>query len=275
MSKAKGLVTYEEYGPGYRSDLVAHHNLRTAPKEAGFLLPFLSDGMNILDCGCGRGSITLGLADLLPSAKITGCDVGIEVLDAAKSDAKDRGLSNVSFKLASVYNLEFQDANFDAVLVHAVLQHLSEPAAALKELHRVMRPGGVIGLRDDDRGSMILAPESADMARALEVMDWFMKDSGGDPQAGRRHRARLIEAGFTDVVCSATCEVDGTSRETEARGLLAANAFRGKLGKRAVAAGYIDERECEYLANVCECWGRDPAAFDSITWCEAVGRKAQ
>ena len=109
------------------------------------------------------------------------------------------------------------------------------------------------------------------MDRAFEVMDWFMLDSDGDPFAGRKHRERLHDLGYVNIIGSATCEADGTAHSTLHRGDMAAAAFRGKLGQRAVEAGICSVQECEKLAQACADWGRHPAAFDCITWCEAVG----
>lgn len=267
------VLTHEEYGPGYRRELIEHHNTRTAVKDAGFLMPFLKDGQDILDCGCGKGSITLGIAANRPGARVVGCDIGAKVLEEAGQDAIGAGLTNASFQVGSIYDLPFPDQSFDAIIAHAVFQHLARPEAALSELDRVLRPGGVIGLRDDDRGSMVLAPEIDGMDRAFEVMDWFMLDSSGDPFAGRKHRDRLHRLGYIDIIGSATCEADGTPQSTRHRGDMAAAAFRGKLGRRAVEAGICSEEECERLAVACETWGNHPAAFDCITWCEAVGTK--
>ncbi|MEP6394667.1 MAG: class I SAM-dependent methyltransferase, partial [Paracoccaceae bacterium] len=170
----EAVLKHEEYGPGYRRELIEHHNARTAENDARFLLPHLAGRVDILDCGCGKGSITLGIAKAYPAARVVGCDIGEGVVAEAQADALLASLENVTFQIGSIYSLPFDDGSFDAIIAHAVFQHLSKPEAAMAELDRVLRPGGVIGLRDDDRGSMVLAPHTEAMARALEVMDWFM-----------------------------------------------------------------------------------------------------
>ena len=134
----KLVVTHEEYGPGYRRELIEHHNTRSASKDAGFLLPFLHDKQNILDCGCGKGSITLGIASEFASARVVGCDIGEKVLQEAQIDAERGGLTNLSFEVGSIYALPFSDNSFDAVIAHAVFQHLAMPDAAIAELDRVL-----------------------------------------------------------------------------------------------------------------------------------------
>lgn len=271
--KSQNLLIFEQYGPGYRRELVSQHNSRTAPRDAAFILPFISSPEVIVDCGCGRGSITIGLAGLFPEARVIGIDIGDGVIAAARHDAEVAGLGNIEFRIGSAYQLPLDDDGCDVVFANAVIQHLARPELAVDEFYRVLRPGGVIGLRDDDRGSMVLAPITAAMTEALAIMDWYLVDSEGDPFAGRRHRERLAAAGFGEIVCSATVEADADLNATARRGALAADAFRGGLGERAVQAGKIGEADRMRLAEACEKWGNDPAAFDCITWCEAVGRK--
>jgi ubiquinone/menaquinone biosynthesis C-methylase UbiE len=270
---SQNFLTFEQYGPGYRPKLVSQHNSRTASRDAGFALPFISNPKIIVDCGCGRGSITIGLAELFPEAQVIGFDIGEEVIAAARSDAEAAALGNIEFRIGSIYHLPLDDDCCDVVFANAVVQHLARPELALGEFYRVLRPGGLVGLRDDDRGSMVLAPISDAMIEALAIMDWYLADSEGDPFAGRRHRERLTSAGFGEIVCSATVEADADLNATARRGALAADAFRGRLGERAVQAGKIDQAGRTRLAEACDNWGNDPAAFDCITWCEAVGRK--
>ena len=152
------IVTHEDYGPGYRRELIKHLNTRTVQEDASFLLPYLTGRSDILDCGCGKGSITLGVARAFGAARVVGCDIDEDVLAEARADAMGAGLKNVTFRTGSIYSLPFEDESFDAIIAHAVFQHLSKPEAAMAEFDRVLCTGGVIGLRDDDRGSMVLAP---------------------------------------------------------------------------------------------------------------------
>ena len=62
------------------------------------------------------------------------------------------------FEVGDIYELPFSDASFDAALANGVVMHLSEPLRALAELRRVLRPGGVAGVRDPDWGASLRAP---------------------------------------------------------------------------------------------------------------------
>jgi ubiquinone/menaquinone biosynthesis C-methylase UbiE len=123
---------------------------RTAATHAKFLLPHISAGMRVLDCGCGAGSITLGLAEAAAPGEVIGIDVEPVQIERAQSLAAAQGATNVQFKVADITCLPFPDASFDAVFAHAVLYHLADPHHALKECRRVLRPTGCIGIRDID-----------------------------------------------------------------------------------------------------------------------------
>ena len=81
--------------------------VRTAAKWVGFFLPHLRSGMSLLDCGCGMGSITLDLAEIVAPGQVVGIDVDAGQLEGARSLAHRRGVANVHFEVASVYDLPF------------------------------------------------------------------------------------------------------------------------------------------------------------------------
>src|SRR5699024_7390330 len=82
--------------------------------------------------------------------------------------------------------LLLDDANFDVVHAHQVLQHVSNPVSALGEMARVCHPGGVIGVRDCDYSSFAWFPELPELSRWLELYILAARRNGGEPDAGRR-----------------------------------------------------------------------------------------
>src|SRR5215471_19140310 len=91
---------------------------RTAATSAAFFLPHLRAGMRLLDCGCGPGSITVGLAAEVSPGETIGLDLQEAQLDRARQVAADQSLSNVRFEIGSVYDLPFADASFDVAFAH-------------------------------------------------------------------------------------------------------------------------------------------------------------
>jgi SAM-dependent methyltransferase len=126
---------------------------RTASHAAGFFLPYLRPGMRVLDVGCGPGSITLGLAEAVAPGAVVGIDLQPAQVEQARAFAATRGVTNVRYEVADLYALPFPDVAFDAAFAHTVVIGLREPVRALAELRRVLRPGGLVGVRDPDWGT--------------------------------------------------------------------------------------------------------------------------
>src|SRR5688500_8965794 len=99
---------------------------RTAAVAAAFLLPHLQSGMRVLDCGCGPGSITLGLAKVVAPGEVVGVDPRDSRLDMARAAAIAEGIGNARFEEGAIHALPFADGTFDAALVHAVMEHITE-----------------------------------------------------------------------------------------------------------------------------------------------------
>ena len=144
------------YIHGHHPSVLQSHTWRTAENSAAYLLPELTPAMAILDVGCGPGTITAGLADRVPDGHVTAIDA---VPDIVAKAAADVPRDNLTFTTGDVYALDYPDASFDVVHAHQVLQHLADPVAALREMRRVTKPGGLIAARDGDYGAMVWYPD--------------------------------------------------------------------------------------------------------------------
>jgi ubiquinone/menaquinone biosynthesis C-methylase UbiE len=262
----------ETYSPGYNTELVSSFQLRSAQKEASFFMPFIKKGSVVLDCGCGPGSITIGIAVHQNVDRVVGVDFEEKQLSLASERVKEMNINNVTFCKGNIYSLDFPNDSFDAVFVNGVFQHLKEPMCALSEILRVLKQGGVVGLRDDDHGSMILAPSNPEIDKLLELLNRHMIQSGGDPYAGRHHKSRLIAAGFTDVQVSVSCEYDKTMEETRRRADVAISLIKN-MKEKVIALGWVNRQEVKAMTTAIDIWGSDPGAFNATMWCEAIGFK--
>src|SRR5262249_49167165 len=115
---------------------------RRTGEVAAFLKPHLRAGMRLIDCGCGPGSITADLAGVAAPGTTVGIGLREEAVIAARELARKRTISNLAFQAASLYQLPYAEGSFDAAFACAVLQHLAAPLSALKEMRRVLKPGG-------------------------------------------------------------------------------------------------------------------------------------
>lgn len=116
-------VTAATYSPDAHQMMAA----RTATRDAGFFLPYLHPDMSLLDCGCGQGTITLGLAEIVAPGEVVGIDIDPDQIERARALAAERGAKNVRFEVADIYALPFPDGSFDAVFGNQLLLWLSDP----------------------------------------------------------------------------------------------------------------------------------------------------
>lgn len=96
----------------------------------------------VLEVACGTGIISLALSDALST--ITAIDYADEMLNVAKEKQLEQNIGNVSFQNGDVYNLNFNDHSFDAIVGMNIFHLLPEPQNALAEIKRVLKPDGTI-----------------------------------------------------------------------------------------------------------------------------------
>jgi len=246
----------ESYTPGYTQNASDFMARRSADTHAAFLLPHLRDSLRLLDCGCGPGSVTCDFARIMTSGRVTGIDREESQIERARSCAASQHLHNVTFEVGSIYELPFPEASFDVVFAHAVFEHLSSPAAALAELHRVLAPGGLVALRSPDWGGFIVAPDTAGLQSAINRYMEIQTANGGDVYAGRKFPGLLRSAGFAARSFSATYECYQSP------------PFIGEyLALRLATAGA--HAEAEALRE----WSRHPDAIFAQAWCEILGTR--
>ncbi|AQQ69823.1 Demethylmenaquinone methyltransferase [Limihaloglobus sulfuriphilus] len=114
--------------------------------DAGWKRRFVSmippDSRRILDIAAGTGDIAIKTARSLPEADLTAIDASENMLAAAADKAQKNGLANrINFQKADMLRLPFDDGSFDCVTMVYGLRNAADTAAAIREIHRVLRPG--------------------------------------------------------------------------------------------------------------------------------------
>ncbi|MUG98839.1 methyltransferase domain-containing protein [Scytonema sp. UIC 10036] len=261
----------ENYTPGYSTNATQFMAHRTAKSHAAFFMPYLNPEMKLLDCGCGPGTITLGLAQAVFPGTVTGIDLENSQLDIARESASKQSVGNVDFIQASVYHLPFPDSSFDAVFAHAVFEHLQKPLQALQEILRVLKPGGKVGVRSPDWGGFLIAPSTPELDLAMSYYKFLQQHNGGNVNVGRELGALLRQAGFTQIKTSASYEsYEPLSLATE---YLALRIQASEQVERAVERGWTDVQAIATMNQALQEWSLHPDRFFAQAWCEAIGHR--
>lgn len=268
----------EVYSHGHHASVLRSHRWRTAENSAAYLLPHLRTSDHVLDVGCGPGTITLDLAARLRSGRVVGVDSAPDVVAAAQQEAATLGFDGstgvgadrVEFVFGDVYALDFDDDSFDVVHAHQVLQHLGDPIAALQEMRRVCRPGGLVAARDADYAAMTWHPHNAGLDRWLDLYHRVARSNGGEPDSGRRLRSWGLSAGFRAVRASASAWCFAEEDVAWWSQSWAERVTESNFANQALGAGLAQPSELQALAAAWRDWATAPDAWFAILHAEIL-----
>ena len=121
-----------------------HWGRQLEPAQARLLeMADLQPGERVLDVACGTGLITFSAADAVgPEGAVVGTDLSGEMVEAVQSEAGRRGLTNLSCERMDAEHLDLPDESFDVALCALGLMYAPDPIEAMREMHRVLVPGG-------------------------------------------------------------------------------------------------------------------------------------
>lgn len=268
-----------EYGLEGSAEMDAQMRRRRSELQADFLSPHLKPGSTLIDIGCGQGTITVGLAEAVAPGMVRGFDLQKQHIESARGLAREKGLKNVQFEVGDIHNLPCAPDSFDVAYANAVFFHLADPKGALSVVHRILRAGGVLGVRDtgvNDIKALVFEGRGAKAARrAMEIMADTMVAASKNPYGGRQGLVMnhlCHQAGF-DVL-----EIVGQWEISRAAETLAVRGDRlpieGPVGDRAIQLGLTTREEIEDLGEeVRRHWFTDPEAFSALPWFAVVARK--
>jgi SAM-dependent methyltransferase len=254
------------YTHGHHESVLRSHRWRTAENSAGHLLPLLRPGMRLLDVGCGPGTITMDLAELVgPEGRVTALERTDEALDLARAEGERRAVANVDFVVGDVQGLDVADGSFDVVHAHQVLQHVDDPVRGLREMARVCRAGGTVAARESDYSAFTWFPEVPGLDRWLEVYLAVARSNDAEPDAGRRLLSWARAAGLSDVRAGSSTWCYSTPIDRAWwGGLWADRIVDSDLARQAVERGIATEAELAEVADGWRTWAASDDGWFSV-----------
>jgi len=198
-------------------------------------------GDRVLEVGCGTGVVARDLARLVGRrGAVTAVDTSATLLARARELSRGAPGGRIVFRRADGHRLPFADRRFDTVLAITVILHVEDPLRVVKEMARVTRPGGRVGLQDQDFG--LVGAAHPDRALTARILEGVAARIYPEPHSGRRLGALLRAAGFADVRMLADVYQD-TTLTRFSRNFLerrAENAVRFGIVDAATAEGWLD-----------------------------------
>ena len=261
---------------GYDVDVIqAQYASREAASVVDFLLPYVQPGMSVLDCGCGPGTITQGLARIAAPGRVVGCDLEPGMVERAVELAAGANLANLSFQEANILDLPFEDDTFDVVLSCAVTEHLSDPVGAMAELGRVVKPGGVVGITRTEWAAHMISPPCPAVERFFELFEHGFRTQGGTMSGGKDLPRLLGEAGLEVVDLVLTFSSAYTPEPVNPMVAGWAEWIENlPLFDRVIEEGLTDRAELDAMCAEMREWAAQPGRVAATGGARAVARKA-
>jgi ubiquinone/menaquinone biosynthesis C-methylase UbiE len=262
------------YTHGHEQATLASHGARTAATSAAYLLPYLAPGATVLDVGCGPGTITLDLAEVVAPGQVVGVENVEAPLAAAREEAAQRGDTTTRFEIADVTALPYDDDSFDVVHAHQVLQHLTDPVLALREMSRVCRPGGWVAARDADYAAMAWHPQVPGLDLWRDTYRAVAHGNGAEPDAGRMMRTWANEAGLTDVWIGSSTWTYADPASAHWWGTSQAARYSAPVFAAQAAELGVGPEGISAIAEAWRTWGDDPDAWFVVLHGELLAHPA-
>ena len=242
------MTSDDTYTHGHHDSVLRSHRWRTAENSAAYLLPHLRPGLDLLDVGCGPGTLTVDLARRVAPGRVVGVDVSADVIEEARRHGGDA----VAYEVGDFRTIE---GSFDVVHAHQVLQHLTDPVGALRAMGALARPGGIVAARDSDYPAMMWAPADERLNRWLDIYLAVTRRNGAAADAGRHLLRWARDAGLEDVAYTTSTWTFATSADRVWwSDLWAERVVSSALAEQAVAYGIANQAELDDVAAGWRTW---------------------
>lgn len=254
--------------PSSAADLL---RVRSLTADYGHLARSLAAGQRVLDVGCGPGSMTAGMAQCVAPAAVVGVDSNPALLAEARQKYRDVG--NLSFEQRDVYALGF-DSAFDVVVAARMLQWLSRPAAAIRQMVAALNPGGRLFVLDYNHlKAELIPPPPPEMRHFRERYLAWRSDAGLDNMLADHLSRLFLEAGLQDIEVTAQHETTRRGDSDFERRIRLWGEVADTRGRQVVAAGYISEAERQDAVVTFRRWMAEEARQQTFYLLSVSGRR--
>ena len=232
-------------------------------KQRSYALLALEPGLSVLEVGCGLGDDARRMAEkVVPDGWIVGMDASAKLIGDASRQAPSN--PHIHWIQADARRLPFGTESFDRCRVDRTLQHVAQPGAAICEMARVLKPGGILLAYDNDWGTFTIngSPENV-----TQIIEGLWRDSITNRWIGRNLNRLFVGAGLDEISVEPSVSVM-TAFETADRVYNISQTV-----ERAVAMGLLTPSAAEsWLADVKELC-RQGLFFCTLTTFTVTGRK--
>ncbi|KZF24807.1 UbiE family methyltransferase [Xylona heveae TC161] len=212
-------------------------------------------------------------ASMVPGGRVVGLENEPSVLEQGRAAAEEKGIRNVEFVVGDVFSLDYPDNSFDVVHCHQVLQHVGDPVAALREMRRVAKPGGLVAAREGDFSTMTWYPDNETLGFWKDLYIRLARANGGEPDAGRRLHVWANKAGFD------WSELDSSSstwlfRHPDDRlwwsSMWADRTVASRYAQGRIERGFATKQDLDRIADEWRSWGQGEDAWFTFVHGEIV-----
>jgi len=262
------------YTMGYGEEFRRVLERRSAQSHAADLLPLLRPGMRVLDFGCGTGSISVGLAEAVAPGELHGIDMEESQIAIAAAAAKAGRHGNAFFQQGDAAALPFEDDGFDAAHCNAVLMHVPGTQAVLAEVKRVLKPGGLLSVRELNTPSSFIEPDFGQLDGAWTTFSGLLSANGGHPRMGREIAGVLREAGWSNVRANGSFELFRSTDDRAFFHRFVSEWFFSEETVEAVAKhGLVPIEQLDAWRNALDRWRDHPGGLAGFAWGGATASK--
>ena len=259
---------------GFSDEMLESLRRHTAESHAGYLLPYLRPGLRVLDFGCGPGTISMGLAKAVEPGELHGVDMEQSQIDVATEVAKWWGRENAIFHVGDVIELPFEDGFFDVAHCHNVLMHIPDTGAALDEVKRVLKPGGVFGCREMICESSFTHPDFGVIRKSWDMFEDLLAADDGHPQIGKDLKDHFVRAGFENIQITGSFDMYNTPIDVAFIYGFAQQWFLSpEITEAAIKYGASTQELCDATSVAYDKWKDHPGALCGLAFGEAVANK--